>query len=208
MTATPIRERAAHLGPQRRRPQVLDTALVIATETGLNTVTIGAVADRMGVTRPVVYSCFPSRVALVDSLLDRETAVLTDSVLVALHGSDDHGDPEAVFVEGFRGLLHAAAARPASWRLMLDGRPDPAIAARFQAAHDLVRASATAWIAPAMRTWWQTRGLDRKLPVLIDFFMASCESAIGSLIAPDGDWTPDELGEFLGRAVHRAFCDA
>lgn len=208
MPTASSRSRATHLGPQRRRPQVLDAALAIAVETGLGAVTIGAVAERMGVTRPVVYACFPSRVELVDALLDRESAVLIDSVLIALHDSARHRDPELVFVAGFRGLLHAAAARPEAWHLILRGRPDPAIAARSQEARDLVHARATAWIGPAMAAWWQTRDLERKLPVLIDFFMSSCESAIRSLTAPDGVWSPDDLGDFLGRAVYRAFRNA
>lgn len=56
-----------------------------------------------------------------------------------------------------------------------------------------------------MLAWWNTTDLDRKLPVLIEFFMSSCESALRSLLNPENDWSPDELGEFIGQAVHRAF---
>ena len=73
-TKAPARKpRAAHLGPDRRRPLVLDTALRIAVEDGIGSVSIVSVASAMGVTRPVVYACFDDRVALLDALLNRET---------------------------------------------------------------------------------------------------------------------------------------
>ncbi len=208
MTATPTRTRAAHLGPERRRPQVLNAALTIGVDDGLGAVTIGSVAKRMGVTRPVVYSCFPDRVALVDALLTREGDTLVESLLDALHSSGGADDPEQAFVRGFQSLLHQAEARPAPWRLLLFGDPDPAVAPQFRVARETIRTRATEWIAPAMRRWWQTADLDRKIPVLIDFFMSSCESAIKSLLASDGAWTADDLGDFLGRAVYRAFRNA
>ena len=78
--ATKPRERAAHLGPERRRPQILDAALQIAAESGTAAVTIGAVATHLGVTRPVVYSCFKDRVELLAALLDREGESLRETL--------------------------------------------------------------------------------------------------------------------------------
>ena len=77
------RSRAAHLGPERRRPQVLDAALAIAIERGVPAVTIGAVAERLDVTRPVVYSCFADRVELLHALLDRENEILLEEATAA-----------------------------------------------------------------------------------------------------------------------------
>ena len=51
----PRRRRAEHLGPERRRPQVLDAAREIAAVNGLGAVTIGAIAARLrdaGLDRP------------------------------------------------------------------------------------------------------------------------------------------------------------
>ena len=202
------RQRAPHLGPERRRPQVLDAARAIAVADGIGAVTVGSVASAMGVTRPVVYACFSDRVELVDALLDRETAYLLEATLTALHSSADRDDSERAFVDGFRALLNAAAAAPDTWRLVFSGEPDPAIAERFHAAKALVQVRATAWIGPAMEHWWQPADLDRKLPVLIDLFLAACESAVRSLLDPSNDWGPDDLGTFIGTTVHRAFKDS
>ena len=211
MTATTpsrSRARAAHLGPERRRPQVLDAALAIAVRDGIGAVNVRSVAQHLGVTRPVVYACFADRVEMIDALLDREAAALSASVLGALYDSGGARDPEAAFVGGFQSLLAAVAGNPAPWRFLFEGEPDPAISARFRAARAAFRQRATDWIRPAMIHWWNTADLDRKLPVLIEFFMASCESALRSLLDPDNDWGPDDLGEFVGQALHRAFRDA
>lgn len=164
--------------------------------------------SRFTKSRKSEYSCFGDRIELVDALLTRETDGLVASVLEALHSSGGVDDPEEAFVRGFTALLTAAAEQPNSWRLLLLGEPDLAISTRFREAKSVVNEQTTAWIAPAMHRWWQTDDLDRKIPVLIDFFIAACESAIRSLVAVGSDWGPSELGDFVGRAVFRAFRDA
>lgn len=199
------RSRARHLGPERRRPQVLDAALRIAVDDGVGAVTVGAVAAEMGVTRPVVYACFSDRVEIVEALLDRESRILTESLLEALHSSGGFEDPEEAFIAGFRSLLTIADARRDAWRLLAGGQPDPALAERFSAARALVKEHATAWIRPAMRRWWATPDLDHKLPVLIELFMSTSESAVRSLLDESNDWDTEELADFIGRATYRAF---
>lgn len=186
---------------------MLDAALRIAVEKGLGGVTIVAVAERLKVTRPVIYSCFADRAELVDALLTRESETLVASVLAALHSSSGIADAEEAFVVGFQALLAVAAEHPDSWRLILVGEPDSAVSARFIEARTVVRDYATRWIAPAMHQWWQTEDLERKIPVLVDFFLAACESAIRSLIVLE-EWETAELGAFVGRATFRAFRNA
>lgn len=201
------RSRAAHLGPELRRPQALDAALAIAAESGVTAVSIGAVADRMGVTRPVVYSCFADRVELMTALLEREERYLLGGVLAALPAHRGNDDPETVFVEGFQALLNTVASRPDSWRLVFQSAPGADLAERFAASRAVVAAQFTRLIRPTLRRW-RTRELERKLPVLVEFFMSSSEGAVRSLLSGETAWTPDQLGEFIGRAVYRAFRDA
>ncbi|HET7734434.1 MAG TPA: TetR/AcrR family transcriptional regulator [Nocardioidaceae bacterium] len=204
---TATRPRAAHLGPERRRPEVLDAALAIALRDGVGAVTFVAVAEELGVTRPVVYAVFRDRVELIEALIAREREHLQTSVLAALHSATDP-DPETAFVGGFQALLRTVAEQPVAWRLLMNGVPDPAVTDHFRDARATVTRSATEWIGPAMEHWWHTPDLDRKLPVLIELFMSSAESAVRSLLDHSDTWTPEALGEFVGRAVHRAFKDA
>ncbi|MFB7874774.1 TetR/AcrR family transcriptional regulator [Nocardia sp. NPDC056064] len=208
MTTDPTvqpRRRAAHLGPERRRPQVLDAALAIAVEQGIGAVTMAAVADRMKVTRPVVYSCFADRVELLHELIAREERRIIDGVLEATpRRAVDAG--EAVFVDGFQALLRVVAANPDSWRLAY-GNPDPDVATSFGHGRDLVLSRCTALLRPTLRAWG-TAEADTKLPVLVELWISAGESAVRSLLADEDTWTPETLGAFVGAAVYRALRDA
>lgn len=203
------RERAAHLGPERRRPQVLDAALHLAVRDGLGAVTFGTVANELGVTRSVVYACFRDRVEMLSELLDREQTALVDGVLAALHASGVGREPHEAFADGFTALFESVLRRPDAWRLMLfSSEPDAAVSARMKESRALVTRQATAWIRPALERWWQTEDLDRKLPVLIQLFMANCEAGVQLVLEPTDDWTAPELGAFVGGAVARMFAEA
>ncbi len=195
------RQRAQHLGPERRRPQVLDTALEIAVESGIAAVTIAAVADRMKVTRPVVYACFADRVELIEALMRREEDYLLRGILDVLPRRRVEAD-EAVFVEGFRALLHVVANRPESWRLLY-GNPDPAVADSFGRGRQLAVERCTRRLRPTLRAW-DTADADRKLPALVELWVSAGEGAVRTLLSGEGEWTPDTLGEFVGAAVYRA----
>ncbi|WP_054812425.1 TetR/AcrR family transcriptional regulator [Nocardia arizonensis] len=193
--------RAQHLGPQRRRPQVLDTALAIAVENGIAAVTIAAVAERMQVTRPVVYACFADRVALIRELIRREEGHLVSGLLEATPPRRvDAG--ETVFVEGFRTLLEIAGTRPDSWRLLY-GNPDPAVADSFGRGRALAVQRCTELLRPTLRAWG-TEDAERKLPVLVELWVSAGEGAVRTLLEGDGEWDADDLGAFVGSAVYRA----
>jgi AcrR family transcriptional regulator len=56
----------------QRRAELLDAALHLVATQGQRAVTMAAVADRVGVTKPVVYGLFASRTELLTALLRRE----------------------------------------------------------------------------------------------------------------------------------------
>ncbi|GAA5101791.1 TetR/AcrR family transcriptional regulator [Nocardia iowensis] len=195
------RQRAPHLGPERRRPQVLDTALAIAVEHGIAAITMAAVAERMNVTRPVVYACFADRVELIEALIQREESYLIDGLLEVIQRRNVDAD-ETVFIEGFRALLEKAAVRPDAWRLLY-GNPDPAVADSFGRGRALAVERCTILLRPTLRAWG-TEDADRKLPVLVEQWVSAGEGAVRTLLADTGEWTPQELGAFVGAAVFRA----
>ncbi|WP_242613772.1 TetR/AcrR family transcriptional regulator [Herbihabitans rhizosphaerae] len=200
--SAPDRTRAPHLGPERRRPQVLDAALAIAAAEGITAVSIARVADHLGVTRPVVYACFADRIELIKALVEREEQVILGGAFAALSPRD--GDP---FVAGFQALLTTVAEHPDSWRVVFEGTPDPAVRELFGRGRMLIGAEFERLITPTLRAWGTT-DVPRKLPVLVELFLSSCEGAIRTLLSGEQTWTPDELGEFVGKAVHRALREA
>ncbi|MFF0493874.1 TetR/AcrR family transcriptional regulator [Nocardia sp. NPDC004068] len=195
------RQRAQHLGPERRRPQVLDAALRIAVEDGIAAVTVAAVAERMNVTRPVVYACFADRVELLEALIRREERVLLDGIVAALPRRRVEADEE-VFVEGFRALLETVAARPDTWKL-LSGNPDPAVVHSFGRGRQVALERCTRRLRPTLRAWG-IADAERKLPALVELWVSAGEGAVRTLLSGEGDWTPEDLGAFVGAAVYRA----
>ncbi len=100
---TQTRKRAAHLGPERRRPEVLNAALELFLESGYQGTSMEAVARAAGVTKPVVYACFDSKDELFRSLLAREEKRILGEIQAAFEGID-LSDPETTLIEGFTEL--------------------------------------------------------------------------------------------------------
>jgi len=165
---------------------------------------MAAVADRIGVTKPVLYACFASRHELIDAMLEREERLLLAGVLGALGSRANTDDPEPLLVAGFQALLEAVEQRAGSWRLVFAPEPDPAVAERFGRAHRLVAERVAAVMEPVL-TASGTRDVQRKLPVLVELFMAAGDGAVRALIGQADEWTTADLGEFVGRTVFRAF---
>lgn len=194
------RTRAAHLGPDRRRPQILDAALDIAAERGVGAVTIASVAQRLQVTRPVVYSCFEDRAGLIAALTDREEEYLGVHLAAALRDRVVDADVD-VFVEGFRAILEVVAARPQAWRLVY-GHPDSDVAQYFGAWRRATEQRCAELLRPTLAAWG-TVDAEVKLPVLVELWVSAGEGAVRTLLGGTG-WTPESLGAVAGAAVFRA----
>ncbi|MEN3221650.1 TetR/AcrR family transcriptional regulator [Mycolicibacterium porcinum] len=194
------RARAEHLGPDRRRPQVLDTALEIAAQQGLADVTMGNIAGRLGVTRPVVYACYPGRGEVLAALLDRETDQVLASLLELLPPQRT-GSIEQLFVDGFRALHSTVRERPASWRIMFGADPDPVLTAAIARGRDRLRGQLTTVMRPLLQRW-QVADLDVTLPMLVEVFLAICEAAVRRMLADDDD--SELVAETFGKAAYRA----
>jgi AcrR family transcriptional regulator len=201
-TATTTRARAEHLGPERRRPQVLDTALEIAAEQGVANVTMAAVAERMAVTRPVVYACYSGRGELLAALLERERDWAITSMLGMLPPQRT-GSIEQLFVNGFRALLATVCERPASWRIIVAADPDPVLTAAIARGRAQIAGRVATVMRPLLERW-QVDDIDRVLSVLTEVFLTICETAVRMMLDPQQNWTPESLAEIVGRSAYRA----
>lgn len=202
-TVASVRRRAAHLGPERRRPQVLDAAKAIALADGMPAVTIGAIADHLGVTRPVVYSCYTNRVELIADLLAREEQTLTNGVLAAYPTPGHYASTEDAYVGGMRALLRTVAEHPGTWRTLFESHPGRDIADMVARGRRRVAEQFAALVRPDLQRW-ETADAERKIPVLVDVFVSMAESGVRSLLDDANTYTPDELGDLVGRAAYRA----
>ncbi|GAB08818.1 putative TetR family transcriptional regulator [Gordonia araii NBRC 100433] len=202
MTGKGSQVRAEHLGPERRRPQVLDTALEIAAEHGVAQITMGAVSARLGVSRPVVYACYPGRGELLSALLERETAASL-SRLQSILPPRRTGSVEQMFVDGFRSLFSDVQGRPASWRIIFADDPDPILAATIATGRADISTQTSQVMRPLFERW-QVADIDRTLPVLTSVFIGICETGIRMMLDSESSWQPGALAEILGPAAYRA----
>src|SRR5256885_6799131 len=204
LSAAP-RRRAAHLGPERRRPLVLDAALRLFVERGYRGTAMEAIAEAAGVTKPVVYECYPSKAELFRALLEREERRLLEAVAAALPREASPDDVEALAVGAFTALLEAAAAAPDSWRVVFGSEhgAEPEIRRRFQRGREMVIAQLAGLLAELL----PERGIEadeRVVAALAELMASLGEGAVRLLLDPDSDWGPEDLGALMGNLVSGA----
>jgi AcrR family transcriptional regulator len=118
------------LPPEARRRQLLGEAARILTDEGLERLQITELAERAGVSRPLVYRIFPTRHALVRAILDDFTAAIAERFQRALFRALP-GTIESIttaFVEACCDAIDEKGAGP--W-LLLDARGADAEVARL-----------------------------------------------------------------------------
>jgi AcrR family transcriptional regulator len=193
------RRRALHLGPERRRPLVLDAALRLFVEHGYRGTSMDTIAAAAGVTKPVLYECYASKEELFRALLEREERRLLDAVAGALPREASPEDVEGLLVDGLTALLTAAAAAPDSWRVVFDAEHgEPAIARRVRRSRAAIVAQLVGLVQPVL-AGAGVEDAERKAPVLAELLASVGEASVRTLLASDGDWEPHELGRLIGR---------
>jgi AcrR family transcriptional regulator len=198
------RRRAAHLGPERRRPLVLDAAFGLFLERGYEGTSMEAVADAAEVTKPVVYACFSSKEELFEALLHREETRLLDEIQRSLPPDADVDDPEPLLVEGLTAFLRAVAASPDAYRIIFLGEgATTAVAHRIQ----LQRAAQVEAVAALSRAWLKRRDtsvdIDAAARLFAGVVVGLAESGARAMLSDPDTWTPERLGRMLGRMAAR-----
>jgi AcrR family transcriptional regulator len=203
-SSTPIRQpqrpRAAYLGPERRRPLILDVALELFLERGYKGTSMEAVARAAGVTKPVVYACFTSKAELFGALLDREEQRMLAQFSAALALGARSGDVRTTLIAGFTSMLRAVKDTPRAYRIALlgEGDADAVIDARVR--HG--RNQQIAAIAAVARTWLQGHVRADRLDAVAQFvgqtLIGIGEAGVRTMLAAPDEWTPELLGSALG----------
>jgi AcrR family transcriptional regulator len=203
---TATRQRAQHLGPERRRPQVLDAALGLFLERGYEKASMQAIADRAGVTKPVVYACFAGKEELFGILLAREEERMLGEIQAAFEPAD-LDDPEATLIEGFTGLLSAVDASPDVYRLVFLGESggNAAVARRVQHGRELqveaLSVLARRWLTAADRSG---ADIDVEARLFAHSIVGLAEEGARLLLSGADGWTPKALGRRLGELAAAA----
>jgi AcrR family transcriptional regulator len=84
--------RGARLPRSARRKQLLAAAQEVFVANGYHAAAMDDIAERAGVSKPVLYQHFPGKLELYLALLDVQAEALTEGVVAALEGTSDNRD--------------------------------------------------------------------------------------------------------------------
>jgi AcrR family transcriptional regulator len=84
------RRRGIRMPRKARRAQLLDAALEVFVAQGYHSAAMDDIADRAGVSKPVLYQHFPSKLELYLALLDQTCDTVIEAVRKALESSPDN----------------------------------------------------------------------------------------------------------------------
>jgi AcrR family transcriptional regulator len=133
-------KRAEYLGPERRRPLVLDAALEIFAEGGFADASMQAIAERAGVSKAVLYDCFPGgKQEIYYALLERSEQTFMEHMVNVLERTERLSVEESLR-QGLRAFLEYAEIHPHSFRVIFGGAGtrDPELARRSERAREQI----------------------------------------------------------------------
>ncbi len=95
------RPRGGRLPRRERRAQLLDAALEVFVAQGYHAAAMDDIADRAGVSKPVLYQHFPGKLDLYLALLDSSCDALVSGCREALEATQDNKQRVAATVDAF-----------------------------------------------------------------------------------------------------------
>lgn len=135
---------AARVPLDVRREQLLDAAIQVIVREGYEGVSVDAIAQEAGVTRPVVYGAYAGLSELLGALLDRQQARALAQLAEVLPAELDLsalGNPDAFLLDALRALIDRVSHDQLTWRPILlapHGTPD-AVRVRIDADRERIR---------------------------------------------------------------------
>jgi AcrR family transcriptional regulator len=199
------RVRAAHLGPERRRPQVLDVAFELFLARGYKGTSVQDIAQAAGVTKPVIYACFASKAELFGALLDREEQRMFAQFGAALTAGAQPGDVEATLTAGFTSMLQAVLDTPEAYRIALlgGGGAEDLIETRVRRGRErqiaAIASVAREWLGASRGEDVSPRYLDAAAQFVGQTLLSIGEAGVRMLLTTPAQWTPETLGPSLAK---------
>ena len=95
------RPRGARMPRRERRAQLLSSALEVFVAQGYHAAAMDDIAERAGVSKPVLYQHFPGKLDLYLALLDASCDTIIDNCRVALEATTDNKQRVAATMDAF-----------------------------------------------------------------------------------------------------------
>ncbi|MEU9134064.1 TetR/AcrR family transcriptional regulator [Kitasatospora sp. NPDC048540] len=130
------RPRGARLPRSARREQLLGAAQEVFVAQGYHSAAMDDIADRAGVSKPVLYQHFPGKLELYLALLDKHCDALVDATRDALSATTDNKQRVAATMEAY---FHYVSSESGAFRLVFESdlTNEPAVRERVERASDM-----------------------------------------------------------------------
>jgi len=174
----------------QRRTELLDAALDLVVTEGHNAATMEAVAERVGVSKPVVYGIFENRAALLGALLRREQEAALAQLAAIAPGRIDPERPLGPQVTAvLDDVLAAAQAAPQRWWCVVMAMPD--MPAPFLVAREHARTVLHSRIERHVRAY--LTGTDMAPDVVAHAVLGLVETAIRLVLTEPERYRPERI---------------
>ena len=153
------RPKGARMPRRERRAQLLASALEVFVAHGYHSAAMDDIADRAGVSKPVLYQHFPGKLELYIALLDQSCEAVVNAIREALGSTTDNKQRVAAAIAAFYGFV---AGDSGAFRLVFESdlTNEPAVRERV----DRVTDDCAAAIADVIA---QDTGLPREAALLL-----------------------------------------
>jgi len=130
------RPRGARLPRSARREQLLGAAQEVFVAQGYHAAAMDDIAERAGVSKPVLYQHFPGKLELYLALLDKHCDALVDATREALDATTDNKQRVAATMEAY---FHYVSSESGAFRLVFESdlTNEPAVRERVDRAADM-----------------------------------------------------------------------
>jgi AcrR family transcriptional regulator len=131
VTASEVPARGQRLPRQARRKQLLGAAQEIFVAQGYHAAAMDDIAERAGVSKPVLYQHFPGKLELYLALLEEHAGALTERVVEALASTTDNQKRVAASIEAYFDFVDGDGE---GFRLVFESdlRNDPSVRERVE----------------------------------------------------------------------------
>jgi len=160
----------------QRRAQLLDVGRSVFAERGFDGASIEEIAERAGVSKPVVYEHFGGKEGLYAVVVDREMSRLLDSMVASLNGRH----PRVLLEQAALALLEYVEEHSDGFTILIRESPAPATTGNFVSLiHDVVDK-----LDPIVANMLKTRGFDPKLAPIY-------ANSLAGMVVLTGQWWLD-----------------
>ena len=181
--------RAYRLPKHERRRQLLDAALEVFVSQGYHAAAMDEIAERAGVSKPVLYQHFPGKLELYLALLDQSVDELLEAVRDALRSTTDNRQRVAATFSAYFGYMESEGQ---AFRLVFESDLTNEAAVRDRLERG--QRECAEMISPMVR---QDAGLDDDEAHLVSVGMVGLAQVTARYWLSTRDYIPREAAEQL-----------